>query len=60
MCFLADVIDRLNVLRGRGMASMYAWSSKRSKSLSPIAFYLKVWLNLLLIEKKLEIVSLLN
>lgn len=26
---LADVIDRLNVLRGRGMASMYSWSSKR-------------------------------
>lgn len=29
--FFADVIERLNVLRGRGMASMYAWSSKRSK-----------------------------
>ncbi|KAH7542714.1 hypothetical protein FEM48_Zijuj02G0103500 [Ziziphus jujuba var. spinosa] len=28
--YLRDVIDRLNVLRGRGMASMYAWSSKRS------------------------------
>jgi hypothetical protein len=26
----ADVIERLNVLRGRGMASMYSWSSKRS------------------------------
>ncbi|KAM7278022.1 hypothetical protein ACFE04_005156 [Oxalis oulophora] len=25
-----DVIDRLNVLRGRGMASMYSWSCKRS------------------------------
>jgi|APAra0007618257_1042622.scaffolds.fasta_scaffold07954_2 hypothetical protein len=25
----ADVIERLNVLRGRGMASMYSWSSKR-------------------------------
>ncbi|KAI4368822.1 hypothetical protein MLD38_017337 [Melastoma candidum] len=28
--FLSDVIDRLNLLRGRGMASMYSWSSKRS------------------------------
>lgn len=28
--FLRDVIDRLNVLRGRGMASMYSWSCKRS------------------------------
>lgn len=28
--YLRDVIDRLNVLRGRGMASMYSWSSKRS------------------------------
>jgi len=27
--FFADVIERLNVLRGRGMASMYSWSSKR-------------------------------
>ena len=25
----ADVIDRLNVLRGRGMASLYSWSCKR-------------------------------
>lgn len=24
-----DVIDRLDVLRGRGMASMYSWSCKR-------------------------------
>ncbi|KAL5565826.1 hypothetical protein UlMin_028990 [Ulmus minor] len=28
--YLRDVIDKLNALRGRGMASMYAWSSKRS------------------------------
>ncbi|KAI9196858.1 hypothetical protein LWI28_027590 [Acer negundo] len=28
--YLKDVIDRLNVLRGRGMASMYSWSCKRS------------------------------
>lgn len=28
--YLRDVIERLNALRGRGMASMYAWSSKRS------------------------------
>ncbi|KAI4373481.1 hypothetical protein MLD38_011603 [Melastoma candidum] len=28
--FLFDVIDRLNLLRGRGMASMYSWSSRRS------------------------------
>ncbi|KAL3518443.1 hypothetical protein ACH5RR_021032 [Cinchona calisaya] len=28
--FLRDVIERLNVLRGRGMASMYSWSCKRS------------------------------
>ncbi|KAH6766186.1 hypothetical protein C2S52_017169 [Perilla frutescens var. hirtella] len=28
--FLKDVIDRLNVLRGKGMASMYSWSCKRS------------------------------
>ncbi|ESR37990.1 hypothetical protein CICLE_v10029908mg, partial [Citrus x clementina] len=27
---LADVINRLNLLRGKGMASMYSWSSKRS------------------------------
>jgi len=26
----ADVINRLNVLRGKGMASMYSWSCKRS------------------------------
>ncbi|XP_008226601.1 PREDICTED: protein UPSTREAM OF FLC isoform X2 [Prunus mume] len=28
--YLRDVINRLNALRGRGMASMYSWSSKRS------------------------------
>ncbi|CAL5424137.1 unnamed protein product [Camellia sinensis] len=28
--YLKDVIDRLNVLRGKGMASMYSWSCKRS------------------------------
>ncbi|CAH8342169.1 unnamed protein product [Eruca vesicaria subsp. sativa] len=28
--YLRDVTERLNVLRGRGMASMYSWSSKRS------------------------------
>ncbi|KAJ4979270.1 hypothetical protein NE237_010050 [Protea cynaroides] len=28
--YLRDVIDKLNVFRGRGMASMYSWSSKRS------------------------------
>ncbi|XP_047322429.1 protein SOSEKI 3-like [Impatiens glandulifera] len=28
--YLRDVIDRINVLRGQGMASMYSWSSKRS------------------------------
>uniref|UniRef100_A0A5B7AM49 SOSEKI DIX-like domain-containing protein n=1 Tax=Davidia involucrata TaxID=16924 RepID=A0A5B7AM49_DAVIN len=28
--YLRDVIDKLNVLRGRGMASMYSWSCKRS------------------------------
>ncbi|KAK9279861.1 hypothetical protein L1049_013543 [Liquidambar formosana] len=28
--YLRDVIDRLNVLRGRGMPSMYSWSCKRS------------------------------
>ncbi|KAK9676612.1 hypothetical protein RND81_11G088500 [Saponaria officinalis] len=28
--FLRDVIERLNVLRGRGMAMMYSWSCKRS------------------------------
>ncbi|KAE9451457.1 hypothetical protein C3L33_16701, partial [Rhododendron williamsianum] len=27
---LRDVINRLNFLRGKGMASMYSWSSKRS------------------------------
>ncbi|ESW22139.1 hypothetical protein PHAVU_005G130600 [Phaseolus vulgaris] len=27
---LRDVIDRLNALRGRGMASLYSWSCKRS------------------------------
>ncbi|KAI4385537.1 hypothetical protein MLD38_003551 [Melastoma candidum] len=27
--FLSNVIGRLNLLRGRGMASMYSWSSKR-------------------------------
>jgi len=25
----ADVIERLNALRGRGMASLYSWSCKR-------------------------------
>lgn len=25
----ADVIDRLNALRGRGMAFLYSWSCKR-------------------------------
>ncbi|KAL2485640.1 protein of unknown function (DUF966) [Abeliophyllum distichum] len=28
--YLRDVTERLNVLRGRGMASMYSWSCKRS------------------------------
>ncbi|CAB4282534.1 unnamed protein product [Prunus armeniaca] len=28
--FLRDVINRLNLLRGKGMASLYSWSSKRS------------------------------
>ncbi|GLU11651.1 hypothetical protein SLE2022_283840 [Rubroshorea leprosula] len=28
--YLRDVINRLNVLRGQGMASLYSWSSKRS------------------------------
>ncbi|KAL3850705.1 hypothetical protein ACJIZ3_012587 [Penstemon smallii] len=28
--FLTDVINRLEVLRGKGMASMYSWSCKRS------------------------------
>ncbi|XP_002534353.2 protein SOSEKI 5 [Ricinus communis] len=28
--YLRDVISRLNVLRGKGMASLYSWSSKRS------------------------------
>ncbi|XP_055960286.1 protein SOSEKI 3 [Mercurialis annua] len=28
--YLRDVIERLNVLRGRGMVSMYSWSCKRS------------------------------
>ncbi|KAK4791440.1 hypothetical protein SAY86_031853 [Trapa natans] len=28
--YLRDVIERLNVLRGRGMPSMYSWSSKRN------------------------------
>ncbi|KAL8496514.1 hypothetical protein ACS0TY_020280 [Phlomoides rotata] len=28
--YLRDVIERLNVLRGRGIASMYSWSCKRS------------------------------
>ncbi|EHA8592268.1 protein UPSTREAM OF FLC [Cocos nucifera] len=27
--YLRDVINRLDVLRGKGMASMYSWSSKR-------------------------------
>ncbi|KAJ0083196.1 hypothetical protein Patl1_30858 [Pistacia atlantica] len=28
--YLRDVINRLNVLRGKGMASLYSWSCKRS------------------------------
>ncbi|XP_028059418.1 protein UPSTREAM OF FLC [Camellia sinensis] len=28
--YLRDVINRLNFLRGKGMATMYSWSSKRS------------------------------
>ncbi|KAK9057644.1 hypothetical protein SSX86_022480 [Deinandra increscens subsp. villosa] len=28
--YLRDVIDRLNSLRGKGMAALYSWSSKRS------------------------------
>ncbi|KAJ9565574.1 hypothetical protein OSB04_001540 [Centaurea solstitialis] len=28
--YLRDVIDRLNSLRGQGMAALYSWSSKRS------------------------------
>lgn len=28
--YLRDVINRLNVLRGKGMVSMYSWSCKRS------------------------------
>ncbi|KAF5931037.1 hypothetical protein HYC85_031910 [Camellia sinensis] len=30
LCGVVDVIDRFNVLRGKGMASMYSWSCKRS------------------------------
>ncbi|KAL0418129.1 UNVERIFIED_CONTAM: protein UPSTREAM OF FLC [Sesamum radiatum] len=30
--FLGDVINRLNVLRGKGMAAMYSWSCKRYES----------------------------
>lgn len=29
VCVSADVIDKLNALRGRGMASLYSWSCKR-------------------------------
>ncbi|KAJ0808760.1 hypothetical protein HanRHA438_Chr01g0008341 [Helianthus annuus] len=29
MSFLRDVIEKLNVLRGNDMASMYSWSCKR-------------------------------
>ncbi|XP_075634139.1 protein SOSEKI 5 [Castanea sativa] len=28
--YLRDVINRLNLLRGKGMANLYSWSSKRS------------------------------
>uniref|UniRef100_N1R1D2 SOSEKI DIX-like domain-containing protein n=1 Tax=Aegilops tauschii TaxID=37682 RepID=N1R1D2_AEGTA len=28
--YLRDVIDRLDALRGKGMARMYSWASKRS------------------------------
>ncbi|GMI92052.1 SOSEKI5 [Hibiscus trionum] len=28
--YLKDVMNRLNLLRGKGMASLYSWSSKRS------------------------------
>ncbi|XP_028775731.1 protein UPSTREAM OF FLC isoform X2 [Neltuma alba] len=28
--YLRDVINRLNLLRGKGMASLYSWSAKRS------------------------------
>ncbi|KAG5238181.1 protein UPSTREAM OF FLC [Salix suchowensis] len=28
--YLSDVINRLDLLRGKGMASLYSWSSKRS------------------------------
>ncbi|KAI3806374.1 hypothetical protein L1987_22275 [Smallanthus sonchifolius] len=28
--YLRDVIDRLDLLRGKGMAALYSWSSKRS------------------------------
>ncbi|WOL16278.1 protein UPSTREAM OF FLC-like [Canna indica] len=28
--YLRDVIDRLNFLRGKGMANLYSWSSRRS------------------------------
>ncbi|KAL6977323.1 hypothetical protein U1Q18_026122 [Sarracenia purpurea var. burkii] len=28
--YLIDVVNRLNFLRGKGMANMYSWSSKRS------------------------------
>ncbi|XP_064945580.1 protein SOSEKI 3-like isoform X2 [Musa acuminata AAA Group] len=28
--YLRDVVDRLDVLRGKGMAAMYSWSCKRS------------------------------
>lgn len=29
LVFVADVIDRLNVVRGKGIAAMYSWSCKR-------------------------------
>ncbi|KAF8402845.1 hypothetical protein HHK36_010936 [Tetracentron sinense] len=28
--YLRDVVNRLNILRGKGMTNMYSWSSKRS------------------------------
>ncbi|KAK4777715.1 hypothetical protein SAY87_017902 [Trapa incisa] len=36
--FLRDVISRLNLLRGSGMASLYSWSSKSSRPLESVSF----------------------
>lgn len=52
---IADVIEKLNVLRGRGMALMYSWSCKR---LLHLIYHFLFFIFLYMVEKVLMIEGL--